>query len=407
VNFGVRWDRQEIIDASGVTRITLDEDFAPRLGVIWNPGRDRKTKIFGSYGLYYEEIPMDLVIRSFSFERQPKVYNFDPTGIVPDPAAEAILEEESGIFGGFTEPTDPDLENQHVREIVVGGEREVVPDVAVGLKYIYRDYGQVVEDFLCADDGTYCIGNPGEGIMEEVFTLDYATTFEAPDPKRIFRGVQLDVVKRFSNNWQAIASYLWSELDGNYDGEVAPFTNVGPDPNISAAYDYYDFFTDGQNRDDITNRGPLSNDRRHQFKVSGLYVTPFQMSVGLSAYYRTGTPVTRYGFSDAYGRYEFFLTRRGAEGRTPDNYEADLHVGYPLRLGPVTVNLLADVFNLLNAQRAILLDQRYNFAEFGDADYVCGSNRSGVDEPKCNERYGDAFLRQPPRSVRLGARISF
>jgi hypothetical protein len=109
----------------------------------------------------------------------------------------------------------------------------------------------------------------------------------------------LDVTKRFSTNWQAIASYLWSKLEGNYDGEVAPFTNVGPDPNISAAYDYYDFFTDGQNRDEITNRGPLSNDRRHQFKVSGVYVTPFRLSVGLTAYYRTGTPVTRYGFSDA------------------------------------------------------------------------------------------------------------
>jgi outer membrane receptor for ferrienterochelin and colicin len=407
LNLGVRWDRQEIIDASGVTRITLDEDFAPRVGAVWSPGRDKKTKIFGSFGLYYEEIPMDLVIRSFSFERQPRVNNFDPTGIVPDPQADAILDSPSGIFGGFTEPTDPDLENQYVREILVGVEREVVPDLAIGLKYIYRDYGQVIEDFLCADDGTYCIGNPGEGIMERVFTLDYATTFEAPDPQRIFRGVQVDVSKRFSDNWQMLASYLWSKLSGNYDGEVAPFTNVGPDPNISAAYDYYDFFTDGQNRDEITNRGPLSNDRRHQFRISGVYVTDFRLSLGLSAYYRTGTPVTRYGFSDVYGRYEFFLTRRGAEGRTPDNYEADLHLGYPVRIGPITVHLLADVFNLLNAQRPILLDQRYNFEEFADADYVCGSNRSAADEGRCNERYRQAFLRQAPRSLRLGARISF
>jgi hypothetical protein len=196
-------------------------------------------------------------------------------------------------------------------------------------------------------------------------------------------------------------------MSGNYDGEFAPFTNIGPDPNISAAYDYYDFFTDGQNRGEITNRGPLSNDRRHQFKVSAVYVTDFRLSLGLSAYYRTGTPLTRYGFSDAYGRYEFFLTRRGAEGRSPDNYEADFHAGYPVRIGPVTVNLLADVFNLLNVQRPILLDQRYNFAEFADADYVCGSDTSSVDEPKCNERYGQAFLRQPPRSLRLGARVSF
>jgi outer membrane receptor for ferrienterochelin and colicin len=406
LNLGVRWDRQEIIDASGETQITLDKDFAPRIGAVWTPG-DRKTKVFGNFGLYYEEIPMDLVIRSFSFERQPRVNNFDPTSVVPDPQADALLDSPSGIFGGFTEPSDPDLKNQYVREILVGGEREIMPDLAVGVKYIYRDYGRVIEDFLCMDDGTYCIGNPGKGIMRRIFTLDYATTFPAPDPKRIFHGIQVDVNKRFSDNWQALASYLYSTLKGNYDGEVAPFTNVGPDPNISAAYDYYDFFTNGQNRDVITNTGPLSNDRKHQFKVSGVYVTDFRLSLGISAYYRTGTPVTRYGFSDAYGRYEFFLTRRGAEGRTPDNYEADVHVGYPLRLGPITVNLLADVFNLLNAQRPVLLDQRYNFAEFTNADYVCGSNSDPDDEGKCNERYGKAFLRQAPRSLRLGARISF
>jgi hypothetical protein len=73
----------------------------------------------------------------------------------------------------------------------------------------------------------------------------------------------------------------------------------------------------------------------------------------------------------------------------------------------VTVNLLADVFNLINAQRPILLDQRYNIAEFVDATYICGSNPSSPDEGNCNERYKQAFLRQAPRSLRLGARISF
>ncbi|HEY6066248.1 MAG TPA: hypothetical protein VIY96_08845, partial [Thermoanaerobaculia bacterium] len=393
---------------SGASRITLDKDFAPRLGVIWNPGRDKKTKVFGSFGIYYEEIPMDLVIRSFSFERQPNVNNFDRTSVVPDPQADAILGSPTNILGGFTEPTDPNIKNQYVREYIVGGEREVMADVAVGVKYINRSYGRVIEDFLCMDDGTYCIANPGEGIMKQIFTLDYSTTFPAPKPERKFHGVQVDVSKRFSDSWSLLASYLWSKLSGNYDGEFAPFTNAGPDPNISAAYDYYDFFTNGQNRDVITNRGSLSNDRRHQFKISAVWVTDFKLSLGGSAYYRTGTPVTRYGFSDAYGRYEFFLTKRGAEGRTPDTYEIDAHVGYPLRIGPVTLNVLADVFNLLNAQRPILLDQRYNFAEFTNANYVCGSNRDPLDdEPKCNERYRQAFLRQSPRSLRIGARISF
>ncbi len=89
MNAGLRWDRQQILDSSGVRQVNLNSDFAPRAGVIWDPSKDHKTKVFGSYGRFYEELPMDLVIRSFSYERQPRIINYDPTSNVPDPAAEA------------------------------------------------------------------------------------------------------------------------------------------------------------------------------------------------------------------------------------------------------------------------------------------------------------------------------
>ncbi len=409
LNLGVRWDRQQIFDASGTRQIDLKKDYAPRLGAVWDPTRDHRTRVFGSFGRFYEQIPMDLVIRSYSFEQQPVIYNFDPVSNKPDDAAAAIVDDTNKVLGGFTEPSDPNLHGQYLREFLLGAEREIVPNVALGVKYVYRNYGEVIEDFLCINDGTYCVGNPGEGIMKEIFSLDYEHTFPAPKPKRIYRGIQLDVTKRFSNNWSLLASYLWSKLEGNYDGEFGPFTQPRgtADPNISAAYDYYEFFTNGQDLSRITNTGPLSNDRRSQVKLSGVYVTPFNLAVGLAAYYRTGTPLTRYGFSNAYSRYEFFLTRRGAEGRTPADYEADLHLGYPLLLGPVTVNFLLDVFNLLNAQRPTLLDERYNLSEFDDASYVCGSKPGSDDEERCNSYYGKPIFRTPPRQLRIGLRLSF
>ena len=120
------------------------------------------------------------------------------------------------------------------------------------------------------------------------------------------------------------------------------------------------------------------------------------LSIGAAAYWRSGTPLTRYGYSDAYGRYEFFLTKRGAEGRSPSNYEVDLHFGYPVSLGGMELNLLLDVFNVLNAQRPILLDQRWGFEE-ADND----------DPAPVNPRYGEAVIRTPPTSARLGVRLSF
>ena len=396
INAGIRWDRQQIIDASGVTQIDMKKDYAPRLGITWSPKTRPHDKVYASYGRYYEEIPMDLVIRSFSYERQPRIINFSPTSNAPDAAAEKDFDTASAILGGFTEPSDPNIKNQYLTEYIGGYEREVLPDLAIGVKGIYRSYGRIIEDFLCADDGTYCIGNPGEGIMKRIFTLDYSTTYPAPRPKRSYKGVQIDATKRFSNNWQAMASYIYSRLDGNYDGEFAPFTNVGADPNISAAYDYFDFFTNGSDLSKITNHGPLSNDRRHQFKASGVYETPWKISLGAAAYWRSGTPVTRYGYSDAYGRYEFFLTPRGAEGRTPSNYDLDLHIGYPIAVGTAKVNLLLDVFNFFDTQRAVLLDERWGFEEADNASPT-----------PVNPGYKRPVIRTAPTSARLGVRISF
>jgi hypothetical protein len=385
--------------------VDLKKDYAPRIGISWDPTDDHRSKVYASYGHFFEGIPMDLVIRSFSYERQPSIINFSPTAVTPDPAAEAAYNTGnpdpetwtvSKILGGFTEPSDPNLKGQYIREFIAGGEREIATDVVVGAKFIYRNYQRVIEDFLCIDDGTYCIGNPGEGIMKEIYGLDYTTLYPAPKPERVFRGFELDASKRFSNNWQAMASYLYSKLEGNYDGEYSPFTNVGADPNISAAYDYFDFFTDGQDLTKITNHGDLSNDHRHQFKVSGMYIAPFHLSVGASAYYRSGTPLTRYGYSRDYGRYEFFLTQRGAEGRTPDIYEVDLHLGYPLKIKKVTANLLLDVFNLLNAQRPVLLDERYGFSQEDNSSPI-----------PVNPNYLQPAQRTPPTSFRLGLRVSY
>jgi hypothetical protein len=138
-----------------------------------------------------------------------------------------------------------------------------------------------------------------------------------------------------------------------------------------------------------------------------VYVTPFNLSVGLAAYYYSGVPISRIGFSNAYTRPEFFLEQRGSEGRTESAYEADLHLGYPLQLGPVTLTFLTDVFSMLNSQRVIAVDQRYNLSEFDDPTYICGSAPGSDDEGRCNPTYGQAIARTLPTSVRFAVKLGF
>src|SRR5262249_61256735 len=115
------------------------------------------------------------------------------------------------------------------------------------LPIFYRDLPRVLEDYLCSVDGDYCVGNPTQGRMAQLFSLDYNSQFKTPQAKRIYRGFQVDATKRFSDCWSMMASYVYSKLKGNYDGLFSPYTQPRgtADPNISALYDYYDFFTSG------------------------------------------------------------------------------------------------------------------------------------------------------------------
>jgi len=427
LNVGARWERQEVKGRDGTTQIDLDDNWSPRLGFAWDVLGNGRSKLFGSFGRYFEAVPMDINIRAFGGEIQCFCYNFDPSpgAILPAPATP----RRSSLLGGSTEPVDPDLEGQFVDEVLIGYEYEVRPNFALGIQGTYRDLGQVIEDFL-TPGGSYFIANPGEGLGSEVTFYDYyyyddPGIFAAPAPaaEREFVGVELSARKRYSDGWQLFASYLWSELEGNYDGLFQASTGQ-LDPNINSAFDYADFTVNSQ--------GKLSNDREHQFKFYGSYQVQDGaaegLNVGVGGYYSTGTPLTAHGYSFAYQNHEFYLTPRGSLGRAPDAYELDLHLGYPVQLGnDMEIKLLMDVFNLLDRQAKTAVDQRYNLSSDGFCagipDELC-STMGGINNvngttnpigalpnPRANAtnpdflRAGTAFTGQ--RNIRLGVRLTF
>lgn len=370
LNLGVRWEEQKVNDRFGQTNIKLDDNWAPRLAFAWDPTASGRSKLYGAYGRYYENIPLDINIRAFGGEIQCFCYNFDPdpNNILPDPNAP----RRSGLLGGSSEPVDPGLKGQYIDEYLIGYEYELAPNFAVGIQGTYRDLGRVIEDFLIIEEGGYFIANPGEGLGKSFTFYDYEPGF-APKAKREFTGIELNVKKRYSNGWQLYASYLWSELEGNYDGLFQNSTGQ-LDPNINSAFDYADFL--------INADGKLSNDRTHQFKVNGSYTWTDGaiegLTLGGSAYYATGFPQNAYGYSFGYNNWEFYLAPRGSLGRHPDAYEINLHADYPIRIGEnFELQLILDVFNALDRQAIIQYDEQYNRPENGFCagipDELCGA----------------------------------
>jgi outer membrane receptor protein involved in Fe transport len=419
INAGVRWERQQIGDRDDQTVIDLTDNWAPRFGVIWDFARNGRSKLFANYGRFYESIPMDINIRAFGGESTCFCYNFDPNpmNFLPNPAAPA----RSTLLGGHATPVDPNLKGQYSDEWIVGTEYEVARNLSVSMKYVRRNLGRVIEDFLVPAEGEYFIANPGVGLGNEMSFYDY-TPVAAPKVKRLSNNVELSARKRFSDGWQFVASYVWQRMEGNYDGLFQNSTGQ-LDPNINSAFDYADFL--------INAEGRLTNDRTHQWKLDGSY--EFQkglpgLNLGLSTYYFSGTPLNAYGYSIPYANWEYFLVPRGTIGRGPSEWEANFQAGYPIRFGDNRrVNLIFDVFNMFNRQAIITLDERYNLAQHGRCAGIpaasCNGDNQWLTQPgtltpvgTLSDPRGTApnvdylkagTLFTQPRSIRLGIRFQW
>lgn len=382
LNLGVRLDTTKIKDQHGVTKIELKDQWAPRLGLVWDWAGKGQDKIYLSLSRFYEQVPLDLVIRSFSDESNPTIFNFSPTSTTPNPAAGT-----SAIVGSHIEPVDPDLKGQYSDELILGAETTVASNYILGAKYIRRYVGRAIEDSLGVNSplGDYFIMNPGFS----------QTGKQYPRAVRDYKGFEVSVQKKFADHYTWQASYLWSKLDGNYEGAyqgVGGADGTGQlDPNINSAFDEPAFM--------VNSYGRLSGDRTHQLKANGYYEWDFGFTLGASFTYATGTPVNRLGYADQvqpfpYTRYELFLAPRGSEGRTPDTTRLDVNASYTLRFsGKLGLRFMLDITNLLNSQSATALDQRYNF--------------SGLGVGQTNPYFKSPTTLQSPRSIRMGIRFSF
>jgi hypothetical protein len=375
INGGIRWEGQDVRNRDGESAFKLKDNWAPRIGFIWDVARNSRSKLYANWGRFYESIPMDINIRAFGGEIQCICNNFDPSPAVTAPATGA---PRFSLLGGSAEKVDPDLKGQYIDEVLTGFEYQMKSGVVFGAKYVHRNLGRVIEDFLIPEQGEYFIANPSTGIGAEMGFYDFVHTAPAPKPRRVENAFELTTQKRFSNNFQYIASVVFASLEGNYDGTFQSSTGQ-LDPNINSAFDYADFLVNAD--------GKLSNDRDVQFKFFGSYQVPKGpvngLSVGLVAHWYSGTPLTAYGYSFPYQNWEYYLVPRGSLGNGPSDWETDLNLQYPIRFGGTKrLNLIADFFNLFDRQEITQFDQRYNLLQDG----ACG----GIPEAICNGDNGIA-----------------
>lgn len=254
---GLRWERQT--GSSDVGEATVDTSMlAPRVSATYDLAGDGNSLITGSYGRYYGAI-----IQSFSDAFAEIAQQTNYNNFVWNGSAFVFQNrvELSGSSSGF-EP-NLDLKASHMDEFTVGYQRQLGRVFGASARFISRSWGNLIDDVR-----TF---NPDGSVERQVLNYDAA--------ERSYRGIQLTAEKRFSDNWNAQASYTFSRTRGNHF-PTDVFTALGDylDSQCRTTVD----LTIGTNgvipcsevQNGANKIGLPTYDRPHNFKLAAAYVRP-------------------------------------------------------------------------------------------------------------------------------------
>ncbi len=187
-----------------------------------------------------------------------------------------------------------------------------------------------------------------------------------PDPVHIYKALEIELNKRFSDNWQLLSNFRIASLRGNYEGHFRN-DNGQTDPGISSLFD----FTGGVFNllGDQFAVGPLNTDRRFVSNVYGNYTFSKErgwksvngLNLGVGWHMESGVPLSKFGAHPAYlNAGEVPIGGRGSLGRSPFYSQVDLHADYPWKISEkMKLSFIGDFFNVFNSTKLRLIDQNF------------------------------------------------
>jgi hypothetical protein len=295
-----------------------------------------------------------------------------------------------------TGSVDPNIKNDRTREVIVGIDHEVVPNLGVGVNYIWRKYDRM------AWNDTLNFGS--EHYVARTFTPTAAqcpvpgarcgtvTYFEPtiaipapylytnqPDRHRDYNGFEVTLNKRLSNRWMAFGSFAYNDSRDFWDSPAA-FEDPTEIP----------FRHDAQFAPEAGGSG-IDNvfiNARWLVKVQGLYTLPlWDINVAGAYQGRQGYPfpqaIRTPSRANRAGTIDVPLDPFG-DVRHPNLHYADFRVEKSFTFGTTRIVPSMDVFNVGNVN-TVLARRRLQAA--------ANANRiSGI---------------VAPRVIRFGVRVSW
>lgn len=393
INLGARLT-QTWGQIKGVGNVWKTFRIAPRIGFTFDVLGDKTTILKAHYGQFTEGM-----FAAYHNRLSPKWYDY--ISYYWDLANEEWVE-----FDRVTQNwhLQDNIKHPYMNQFTVSLERELFKDASVTLSYIYRDWKNIigVYDVLAEYEKLdYKVG-PLNNKIFPVYELTSGSAHEfwienirqgadrpyvLGKPYRKYQGFQFLFNKRFSNKWQLLFSYTYSQTKGTIDNEWGGdigWQNFSVNSMIAGDPNYW---TNGD--------GYATYNPTHMLKIQGTYVLPFD--INLSASFRA---ISGYGYAQRFrtrtlsqGRVTFFVEQRGSR-HYPMEKILDLRLEKVFTLAQkYRLGLIVDVFNVFNSDTVMDWGERIGY------DWLPGSYPS-TDGHKL---YGIV----DPRQVRLGFRVMF
>ncbi len=288
LNLGIRTEREDVPsyreNLNGI-EFSFADKLAPRAGFAYDVAGDGKWKIYGSWGVFYDTMKLELPRGAFGGDVwDEEYYTLDTLdwNLILATGADGLKPGRFLEVVDFRIPSndpscpecgaiDPDLKPFKQQEFVAGIDHEISPRVAVSARYVHKQVDRAIEDVGVIVPGVgevFFIANPGEGTATTINADDCPTCPGLPEIRRDYDALELKLNKRFSDNWQFLGSYTFARLDGNYPGLASSDEIARVSPNVTRLFDGLVMAFD-QNGQPVY--GGLNTERPHQIKLLGSY----------------------------------------------------------------------------------------------------------------------------------------
>ena len=258
-----------------------NRNFAPRIGISWDPTGTGKMAIRAGYSIAYQEPYSNLYTQTrLDPPDSSLAYSYPPYGVgtdvnytfpfQPSPDFAAPVNAQGGITGTkiYPEGVQASLRTAYAEQWFFGIQREIARNLGMSINYVgTRGIGNYTREDYNRFDGDVCNPDTCDFLVDNINPAFGQIYMVSNEGYSFYHGLNAQLRKAASHGVTFVANYTWGkELDNVTEGGLGDYGNVNGYAGLYAGVsDLYHPRLD---------YGPGDFDVRQRFTLSGTWDIP-------------------------------------------------------------------------------------------------------------------------------------